>query len=321
MISRARIATGFALTLCWAGLAAGQAYPSKPIRIIVPTSPGGLNDLTTRAITPKLQEALGQPVVVENRAGADTMIGTEIAAKSAPDGYTLINVFDNFPLNQFLVKKVPYDAAKDFVPISLLVRGPQLIVVPAQLGVKSLAEFIQLAKSKPGALNYATAGAGSSSHLVAELLKSTAGIELQAIHYKGGAPAVADLLGGQVQLMIAGFGVVLPHVKSGKFVPLGVTSLQRMQVVPAVPTVADTFPRFETLSWVGMLAPAGTPAPIVRRINGEVSKALLDGEVKTRFDALVYEAVGGPPEVFAKWLAEQTELWGKVIRERKISIE
>ena len=321
MNTRPVIVMGFVFSLCCNAAAMAQSYPSKPIRIIVPTSAGGLNDLTTRAITPKLSEALGQPVVVENRAGADTMIGTEIAAKAAPDGYTLINVFDNFPLSQFLVKSVPYDAAKDFTPISLLVRGPQLIVVPAQLGVKTLGEFIQLAKSKPSALNYATAGAGSSSHLVAELLKSTAGIEVQPVHYKGGAPAVTDLLGGQVQLMVTGFGVVLPHVKSGKLLALGVTSAQRMSVVPGVPPVADTFPRFQTLSWVGMLAPARTPAPIIARVNAEVNKALLDGEVKARFDALVCEPVGGPPEVFAKWLAEQTELWGKVIRDRKITLE
>ena len=321
MTEKSLLVAGAVCAALWHAIAAGQTYPVKPVRIIVPTSAGGLNDLTTRAITPKLQEQLGQPVVVENRPGADTMIGTEIAAKAPADGYTLINVFDNFPLNQFLVKNVPYDAVRDFTPISLLVRGPQLIVVPAQLGVKTLAEFIQLAKSKPGALNYATAGAGSSSHLVAELLKSTAGIELQPVHYKGGAPAVTDLLGGQVQLMIAGFGVVLPHVKSGKFVALGVTSLARMSVVPGAPTVADTYPGFQTLSWVGMLAPAKTPGAIISRLNAEVNKTLQDGEVKSRIDALVYEPVGGSPEVFSKWLAEQTELWGRVIRERKITLD
>ena len=321
MIARASIVAGLAGALLWASLASGQSYPSKPIRIIVPTSPGGVNDVTTRAVTPKLQEALGLPVVVENRAGADTMIGTEMAAKAVPDGYTLLAVFDNFPLNQFLFNKVPYDAAKDFTPISLLVRGPQLMVVPPQLGVKTVAEFIQLAKAKPGGLNYATAGAGSSSHLVVELFKSTAGVDVQAVHYKGGAPAVTDLLGGQVQLMIVSFGVVLQHVKAGKLTPLAVSSARRQALFPDVPPVADTLPRFETLSWVGMLAPTGTPNTIVRRLNVEVTKVLADPEVKSRFEAQAYEVVGGSPEVFAKWLAEQTELWGKVIKDRKISLE
>jgi tripartite-type tricarboxylate transporter receptor subunit TctC len=302
-------------------LAAAQNYPTKPIRIIVPTSPGGVNDVTIRTITPRLEAALAQPVVVENRAGADTMIGTELAAKALPDGYTLLSVFDNFPLNQFLFKKVPYDAAKDFTPISLLVRGPQILVVPPQLKIRTVGELVQLAKSKPGALNYATAGAGSSSHLVVELFKATAGIDLQPVHYKGGAPAIADLLGSQVQVMFASFGVVLPHVKSGKLIALAVSAGKPVPQLPSVAPVAASYPGFETLSWVGMLAPSGTPAGVVRRLNTEISKVLSDDEVRGRFAAQAYEVVGGSPELFGSWIAEQTQLWGKVIKERKITLE
>lgn len=314
-------AASVAAAFCWCTLAAAQNYPTKPIRIIVPTSPGGVNDVTIRTITPRLEAALAQPVVVENRAGADTMIGTELAAKALPDGYTLLSVFDNFPLNQFLFKKVPYDAAKDFTPISLLVRGPQILVVPPQLKIRTVGELVQLAKSKPGALNYATAGAGSSSHLVVELFKATAGIDLQPVHYKGGAPAIADLLGSQVQVMFASFGVVLPHVKSGKLIALAVSAGKPVPQLPSVAPVAASYPGFETLSWVGMLAPSGTPAGVVRRLNTEISKVLSDDEVRGRFAAQAYEVVGGSPELFGSWIAEQTQLWGKVIKERKITLE
>ena len=310
---------GFAAAAWMAPLAA-QVYPSKPIRMIVPSPPGGATDLTGRAVSSKLAEALGQTIIVDNRPGADTMIGTEMAAKAAPDGYTLITVFDNFPLSQYLFKKVPYDALKDFTPISLIIRGPMIVGVPTQLGVKELGQYVQLAKQK-GNFNYGSAGAGTSSHLTVELFKSTTGIDVQAVHYKGAAPAVADLLGGHLQLMIAGFGTLIQQVKSGKVTALAVSAPQRVALLPDISTIAETYPGFEAFSWVGILAPAGMPNDIVRRLNGEISKVLVDRALKLRFEEQGWEVMGGTPEAFAKWLADYSDRWGRVIRERKITLD
>ena len=304
---------------CWVAPLAAQAYPNKSIRMIVPSPPGGATDLTARAVSSKLAEALGQPIVVDNRPGADTMIGTEMAAKAAPDGYTLLTVFDNFPLSQYLFKKVPYDAIKDFTPVSLIIRGPMIVGVPAQLGVKELGPYLQLAKQK-GNFNYASAGAGTSSHLTVELFKSTTGIDVQAVHYKGAAPGVADLLGGHVQLMIAGFGTLIQQVRSGKVVALAVSAPKRVTLLPDTPTIAESFPGFEAFSWVGMLAPAGMPNDILRRVNAEIAKVLTDRDLRHRFEDQGWEVMGSTPEAFAKWLADYSDRWGRVIRERKITL-
>ena len=302
-----------------ASLATAQGYPNKPIRMLVPSSPGGAIDVTARAITPKLSEALGQPVVVDNKPGADTMIGTEMAARSAPDGYTLVTVFDNFPLTQYLVKRVPYDALKDFTPITLVIRGPMIVGVPAQLGVKDLPQFIQLAKK--GDMSYASAGAGTSSHLTVELFKQTTGVDIQAVHYKGAAPGVSDLLGGHVKLMIAGFGTLIQQVRSGKVQALAVSAQKRVVLLPNVPTMAEYYPGFEAGSWVGVLAPAGLPAPIVHRVNAEISKLLGDRDLKAKFEDQGWEVVGSTPEVFAKYLVDYSEKWGKLIHDRKITLD
>lgn len=320
---RTRVLTsllGLLLTVAAAPLAA-QGFPNKPIRVIVPTPPGGAIDVTTRMITPKLSETLGKPVIVENRAGADTMIGTEMAAKSPPDGYTLLSVFDNFPLSQHLFKKVPYDAIRDFSPISMLIRGPMIVAAPPKLGVKDLNELVQLAKSKAGSFNYGSAGGGTSSHLTVELFKLTTGIDAQPVHYKGAAPAVSDLIGGHVQFMIAASGTLLPHVRSGRLVPLAVSALHRVPQLPNVPAIAEVYPGFEAQSWVGMLAPAGTPPDIVRRVNAEIVRALADQAIKSRFEDLGFEVVGSSPEAFSKWIVEQSGKWGRVIRERKIALD
>jgi tripartite-type tricarboxylate transporter receptor subunit TctC len=305
---------------CWMTSLAAQGYPNKLIRVVVPSSPGGAIDVTTRAVTPKLAEALGQPVIVDNRPGADTMIGTEMAAKAPPDGYTLLTVFDNFPLTQYLVRKVPYDAVKDFAPISLIIRGPMIVGVPAQLGVKDLNQFIQLAKSK-GNLSYASAGAGTSSHLTVELFKMTTGIDVQVVHYKGAAPGVADLLGGHVQLMIAGFGTLIQQVRSGKVLALAVSAQKRVSLLPGVPTIAESYPGFEAGSWVGMLGPAGLPSDITHRLNGELVKVLADKELKAKFEDQGWEVVGSSPEGFSKYLLDYSDKWARVIRERKITLD
>ncbi|MBI2960664.1 MAG: tripartite tricarboxylate transporter substrate binding protein [Betaproteobacteria bacterium] len=312
------------LVACFACSAApvlAQSYPTKPIRIIVPTPPGGGIDIAMRIITPKLGEALGRPVLLEYHPGADTTLGTGLAARAAPDGYTLLGVFDNFPITPHLVKKVPYDAVRDFAPIAMIIRGPMILAVPPQLGIKELNELLALAKSKAGKFNYASAGAGTSSHLTAELFKSATAIDAQPVHYKGAAPALTDLMGGHVHFMIVAAGTVLPQVKSGRLVPLGVTATKRAAQLPGVPAIAESYPGFEAQSWIGMLAPAGTPNEILRRVNAEVVKALADPDVKARFEERGVEVVGDTPEAFAQWIAEQSQKWGRVIRERKITLD
>ena len=306
---------------CSATPLAAQGYPAKPVRIIVPWPAGGGVDVTLRTITPKLTEALGQPVILEFHAGAAGMIGTDMAAKAAPDGYTLLGVFDNFPLTQYLFKKVPYDAIKDFAPISMIIRGPMILVVPPPLGLKDFNRFLQLARSTASNVNYASAGAGTSSHLTVELFKSRAGIDAQPVHHKGAAPAMTAVMGGHVQFMIVAAGTVLPHVRSGTLVPLAVSATKRISQLPNVPAIAEFFPGFEAQSWIGMLAPAGTPSEIIRRVNAAIDKALADPDVKGRYEKLGVEAVGGTPEFFAKWIADESNKWGRVIRERKIALD
>ena len=306
---------------CSATPLAAQGYPAKPVRIIVPWPAGGGVDVTLRTITPKLTEALGQPMILEFRAGAAGMIGTDMAAKAAPDGYTLLGVFDNFPLSQYLFKKVPYDAIKDFAPISMIIRGPMILVVPPPLGLKDFNQFLKLARSTASNVNYASAGAGTSSHLTVELFKSRAGIDAQPVHHKGAAPAMTAVMGNHVQFMIVAAGTVLSHVRSGTLVPLAVSATKRISQLPNVPAIAEFFPGFEAQSWIGMLAPAGTPSEIIRRVNAAIDKALADPDVKGRYEKLGVEAVGGTPEFFAKWIADESNKWGRVIREHKIALD
>jgi len=320
MIARLIAALAGVAASLWMTTLPAQGYPNKLIKVIVPSSPGGAIDVTTRSVAPKLSEALGQPIIVDNRPGADTIIGTEMAAKATPDGYTLLTVFDNFPLTQYLVKKVPYDALKDFTPISLIIHGPMIVGVPAQLGVKDLKQFIELAKSK-GSFSYASAGAGTSSHLTVELFKMTTGIDVQAVHYKGAAPGVSDLLGGHVQLMIAGFGTLIQQVRSGKVQALAVSSLKRVSLLPNVPTIAESYPGFEAQSWVGMLGPAGLPGEITHRLNGELVKVLADRNLRAKFEDQGWEVVGSSPEAFSKYLAGYSDKWSRVIRERNITLD
>jgi tripartite-type tricarboxylate transporter receptor subunit TctC len=308
--------------LSLAGAVSAQTYPTKPIRIIVPTAPGGVNDVVTRLMSPGFSAGLGQPVVIENRAGADTVIGSAAAAKSAPDGYTLLSVFDNFPLNQLLSKNVPYDAMKDFVPVSLEIRGPQMLVVNAQSGIRDVAQLVKTLKSKADGGNYATAGAGSSSHLSVELFKLIAGMSPVAVHLKGGAPAMTELVAGRVDMMIVALGGnAFTQIKAGKITPLGVSTLKRNAVFPEVPAIAEQFPGFEAGLWLGMVAPAGTPDPVIRRVNADLVKALNAADVKPKLEAQFYEVVGSTPDEFGKWMAAEYAKWGRVIREQKISLD
>ena len=298
-----------------------QSYPSRPIRMVVPTSPGGVTDTAARAVAPRLAEALGQPIVVDNRAGAGGIIGTDTVAKAAPDGYTVLAVFDSFVSNPHVFRSAPYDVVKDFAPVSLLILGPQLFVVHPTLGVRTFGEFLSLAKSRRAPLNYATAGAATSSRLSVELFKMTASLDATLVHYKGGGPALNDLLGGHVEAMIASAGLVLPHVKTGRLTVLAVTSKGRSALVPGVPAVSEFFPQFEAQSWVWVLAPARTPRAVIQRLNAEVIKVLAAPEQKERFTGLGYEIIGGTPEQFGAWIRSETGKWGRLIREQKITAE
>jgi len=298
-----------------------QSYPARPIRMVVPTSPGGVTDIAARTIAPQLSDALGQPIVIDNRAGAGGIPGTDAVAKAAPDGHTLLAVFDSFISNPHVFRNAPYDTIRDFAPVSLLIRGPQLIVVHPKLGVKTFNDFLTLARSKRPPMNYATAGAATSSRLSVELFKATAKLDANLVHYKGGGPALNDLLGGHVEVMIASAGLVLPSVKSGRLTVLAVTSMERSALVPGVPAVSEVYPQFQAQSWVGVLAPAATPRAVVQRLNAELARLMVDADMKERFNGLGYEVVGSSPEVFRDWLRSESARWGKLIREQNITAE
>lgn len=310
-----------AAALLTAAPAFSQPYPSKPIRMMVPAAPGGVTDIVARAIAPQLTESLGQSIIVDNRSGAGGVPGTDTVAKSAPDGYTLLAVFDSFISNPFVFGNTPYDTVRDFAPVSLLIRGPQLVVAHPKLGLKSFNELLALARSRRAPLMFATAGAATSSRLSVELFKSTAQIDATLIHYKGGGPALTDLLGGHVEAMIASAGLVMTNVKNGRLTVLAVTSRERSPLVPDVPAVSEFVPRFEAQSWVGILAPAGTPRAVIARLNDVLRKAVAQPEARERFAQQGYEIVGSAPEQFGSWIRSESDKWGKIIRERGITAE
>jgi tripartite-type tricarboxylate transporter receptor subunit TctC len=309
------------LVLLCAQVAYAQDYPAKPIRMVVPYPPGGVTDIAIRLVTPKMSETLGQPIVVENLASAGGVVATNAVARATPDGYTLMAAFDSFATNPFLYKGVTHDPLKDFTPISLMVRSPQLLVTHPSVGVKSVQDLVRLAKEKGDRLAFATAGAATSSRLSSELFKQSAGVDFTLVSYKGGAPALNDLLGGQVAGMIASMSLMLPHVQRGKLVAIGVSSLRRIPQLPDVPPIADTFAGFEAQSWTGMVAPTGTPRPIIVRVHGALTKALAASDVREKLNGQGVEVVGGSPEAFGDWLAAESKRWGTVIRQQKITIE
>lgn len=303
--------------------ASGHAlpYPSKPIRLIVPNAPAGLADISARLVAAKLTEALGQQVVVDNRVGAGSTIGTAMAVRATPDGYTLLAVFDSHATNPHLFKNIGYDTLADLAPISLLVRGPLLLAVHPKLGAKTVQDLVQLAKSKPGSVNFATVGPGSPARLLMELLKLEARIDVTNVPYKGAGFAVTDLISGQVDAMFATVPTISPHVKAGRLQAIAITSGKRSPAVPGVPTMAESIPGFTAESWVGLLAPARTPREIIARLNSEIVKVLAQRDLKARFTELGYETVASTPAQLDRWIRAETNRWGKVIREQKITIE
>lgn len=298
------------------------SYPDKPIRIIVPYTPGGFNDTMARVFARKLQDAWGQPTVVDNRPGAGTVLGTDAGAKAAPDGNTLVVV--GFPLvvNQYIYPKLPYDTKKDFAPIILGGQTPNLLLVRADSPIKSMADLIANAKANPGKLNYASAGNGTSLHLAMEYFKSVTGTDMNQIPYKGSAPMVTDLLGGQVDVMFDNLPNALPHVKAGKMRALAVTTPKRLAAVPDVPTVAEQgYPGFEVAVWYGLAAPKGTPKPILDKLNAELQKALESDDVKAIFAAQGVEVLGGSVADFNKFFTAQDAKWAPVIQKAGIKAE
>jgi len=299
-----------------------QGYPSRPVHVIVPSSPGGAIDVVARLVAPQLAEALGQPFIIENKIGGFGTIGVDIVAKAEPDGLTLLATLDSFASNPWLLKKnVTVHKVDDFAPISLVVRSPQVLVVPPTLGVKTLDQFLRLARAKGEALNYGTAGAGTSSRLSVELFKDLTGIDPTAIHYKGGRPAAVALIAGQVDMMIITLGVAIEHVRAGKLVPIAVTSPRRAPQLPDVPTLAETYPGFETQSWMGLLAPAGTPAAIVDRLSNEIRRALAGGPTTQKLESFGYEVVASSPAELGAFIRAESARWERLIRERHIAID
>lgn len=299
--------------------AQAATYPDKPIRWIVPFPAGGAADLISRPLAQKLAEKWGQQIVIDNRPGAGSNLGIELAAKAPPTGYTLVVVPATFTATPSLYPKLAYDPVRDFAPITLISSSPLVLIVPPSLPVKSLAELIALAKSKPGELNYASSGIGASAHLAAELLKGLAGIDVAHIAYRGQPPAIIDMLSGRVQMMFANVPVALPQITAGKLRGIAVTTLQRSPQLPNLPTVAESgFPGFEVNQWTGLVAPAGTPKAIIAKLHDAVVAALETPEVRSNLINQGFQPAGGSPEQFAAYIQSELQKWGKLIRERGI---
>ena len=304
------------VVLLGTGAVSGQDYPNKPIRI-VSAAGGGATDVAARLIAQGLSGPLGEPVIIDNRPS--NLVG-EVVAKSPPDGYTLLFIGSAFAIGP-LLQKTPYDPVKDFAPISLTSSSPNLLVVHPSLPVKSVKELIALAKARPGELNYGSGPAGSSPHLDAELFKSMAGVNIVRIPYKGGAPALNALMGGEVQLMISPAGSVSAHLKSGRVRALAVTSAQPSALLPGLPTVAASLPRYESGSTHGIYAPAGTPEAIINRLNQEIVRLLNRADTKEKFLNAGIEVIGSSPEQFAASMKSEIAKWGKVIKDAGIKAE
>jgi tripartite-type tricarboxylate transporter receptor subunit TctC len=294
---------------------AADGYPSRPIRFIVPFPPGGGNDIVGRIVAHKLGEGLGQQVVVDNRGGAGGIVGTEITAKAPADGYTLLVNNISLAVNHTLVKKLPYDTLKDLAPIGLIGRQPNLVIVHPAVPAKSMRELLDLARAKPGEFNYGSGGIGTASHLATEMLKLMTQVELVHVPYKGLGPALTDLLGARVQLIISTMASALPHMKAGKLRALAVTTAHRSAFFPEVPTMAEAGVKgYEFSTWYGLLVPAGTPRAIVERLNAASTNALASPAVKDQFAAQGLEASPSSPQEFGAYLRSEVAKWGKVVK-------
>ena len=303
--------------------AIAQTWPAKPIRIVVPFPAGGSTDIVGRLLADKLSQSLGQAVVVDNRAGAGGTSGSDVAAKSAPDGYTfLLGTSSTHAIAPALYPKLAYDPVKDFAPVSLVGTATILMVVHPSVPAKSVAEFVALAKAKPGAMMFGSTGNGSVSHLTAEYFKSLAGIDMQHVPYKGDAPMTLDLVAGRVQVAFGTAVAFLPQVQAGKLNALAVTDARPSPVAPQLPTVAASgLPGFEVLQWFGLLAPAGTPREIVARLNADVGKALQHPDVQEKLKGLGMQIVGGPPEQFGSFMRAEAVKWARIVKDSGAKVD
>jgi tripartite-type tricarboxylate transporter receptor subunit TctC len=317
-ISRALAALCFALP---AGVVTAQDYPVKPIRLIIPFPPGGSNDIVGRILAMQLGDRLGKQIVIDNRGGAGGVIGTELAAKAAPDGYTLLLISTAFALNTSLYK-LPYDPATAFTPVASLGTGPNVLVVNTKLPVHSVKELIALAKAKPGQLNYASAGVGSFQHLGGELFRIMAGIDVVHVPFKGGGPATTDVIAGSTQYSLGSLINLIPHIRAGTLRALGIGGAHRSPLLPDVPTIAEAgVPDYEAANWWGILAPAGTLPAIVRRLHTELTTIIRSDETRKRLDAEGAQALPLSSEAFGKLIAAETVKWARVIKEAGIKPE
>ena len=317
--------------LCAAALALGpavcgtsdaQSYPAKAVRMIVPFPPGGGTDYTARLIGQKLSELWAQPVVIENRPGASTIIGSEIVVKAPPDGYTLLMGSTNHTINPSLIAKLPYDTIKDFAPITVCVTSSYVLVVHPSLPVKSVKELIALAKARPGEINYASSGSSGPQHIAGELFKLMAKVSMTHVPYKGGGPAVVALLGGHVQLQFSTPVSALPHVKTGKLRPLAVTGLKRSEAVPELPTVSEAaLPGYEAVTWWGLFAPARTPRDVINKIHGDVVKVLQAPDTREKLAREGVSPAGTTPEQFAAMIDKDIVTLGKVVKAANVKLD
>ena len=294
---------------------AADSYPTRPVRIVVPTGAGGVTDVVARVLAQKMGERLGQQVIVDNRPGAGGVLGTQIAATAAPDGYTLVLVFPSHAVNPTLVAKLPYDSVQSFAPITLVSVVAPVLVVNATLPVRSVKDLIALAKDKPGAINFGSVGSGSLGHLSGDLFRAMAGLQVTQVFYKGAPQVMTSLIGGEIQVyFVASMATALPQLKSGRVRALGVGTRERLPFLPEVPPIADTVPGYEVQGWNGMLAPAGTPRAIVDRLNSEIVRIVKTPQFAEQFAAEGIVPVGNTPEEFTRVIIADIAKWGKVIR-------
>lgn len=294
---------------------AADSYPTRPVRIVVPTGAGGVTDVVARVLAQKMGERLGQQVIVDNRPGAGGVLGTQIAATAAPDGYTLVLVFPSHAVNPTLVAKLPYDSVKSFAPITLVSVVAPVLVVNATLPVRSVKDLIALAKDKPGTINFGSVGSGSLGHLSGDLFRAMAGLQVTQVFYKGAPQVMTSLIGGEIQVyFVASMATALPQLKSGRVRALGVGTRERLPFLPEVPPIADTVPGYEVQGWNGMLAPAGTPRAIVDRLNSEIVRIVKTPQFAEQFAAEGIVPVGNTPEEFTRVIIADIAKWGKVIR-------
>lgn len=318
------LATSFTVTslAVLAPHASAQSYPTRPIRLVVPFPPGGPNDIVGRTIGQKLQERWGQPVIIDNRPGASSVIGTEYVVKSVPDGYTLMVGGPSLALTRFLYAKVPYDVDRDIAPVILVAKIPNVLLVHPSVPARNVAELVELAKSKPGQLNYGSTGTGTATHLFAALFERTTGAPLNHVPYKGTAPAVNDLLAGQIQILFDSLSTALPNLRAGKVRALGITNSTRSPSAPDIPTLAEEgVTGYEAVGWFGIAAPAKVPPEIINALNTEIGQIIRMADVQDRLNRLGGEIAGGPPSSFAAYIKSEADRWGRLIREAGIRTE